>query len=514
MLSKKTNTNLFKGAAALSLASVLVKVIGVIYKIPLAGILGDEGMSYFNSAYTVYAFFFILCSAGVPKALTILISGTSAENRGEEKSILVTSSVFFFLAGVIFSVVFILSAPFISDFIGSRKIAYSMIAIAPAIPFIAAASVLRGYLNGKLRFTEIAVSQCIEAVLKLVLGLVFAGIASRKGHENEMISAYAIAGITVGSLVTFLHLFARVKILNIDNILKQKAKISKKHLKSICSISLPITASSTLMSFVNIIDLAIIMRGLQGLGYSEYVSSVMYGNYTTLAVPMFNFPLSLTTSICASALPILSESAANRNIEELKNHLHSACGLVAFFASPAAIIFLFFSREVLTVLFESGSVTLGAFFLTILSVSVPLISILTVLNTALESIGCYNTVLISMIVGSGIKLLSSYILVGHTELALWGAPIGTALSYAVSLTITLAVCKFKLGRRVTTGFASSGVIALIAAVAIILIKRLCGLFVATRPLAFGLLAFYGIIYLLLYAIAHTFSNKGTKFIAK
>ena len=509
---KKNAGNFMKGAAALSIASLLVKILGVMYKIPLARLLLDDGMSYFNSAYTVYSFFFILCSAGVPKAITILISNSAEKEEGNDNKVLCTALIFFFLLGIILSLIFVVFALPISDFIGSKKTVFSMLAIAPAIPFIAAISVLRGYLNGKLKFVSVAASQFIEAALKLILGLVFAFIAIKRGCSRDIISAYAISGITVGSVITFIYSGVMVKIVNKDYKSRQMFVFAVSQLKKICSISMPVTASAAMMTLVNIIDLTIIMRGLNGLGYGEYASSVLYGNYTTLAVPMFNFALSITTSICTSLLPILTESVGNRNYEAFSSNLAKAGELSAFIAAPATAIFMFLPKETLTVLFESDSVAIGAFLLSLLSFSVILIAALTVTNTALEAVGRYNIVLFSMMVGSIIKLTSSWFLVGGTELALWGAPLGTSLSYIVSLSISLLACKFA---RIPVGifdyFLKFGATAICSAIFTSLLKRIFGWLLSTAFTSFIMLTIYSACYLVCVILLYALPKK-SKFI--
>ena len=510
---KKTTNSFLFGAAALSLGSLLVKILGVLYKIPLAGLLEDDGMSYFNAAYTVYAFFFILCSAGVPKAITIIISSRDME-EGSDRAVLLTSSVFFFVIGTLLSLIFIATAAPISSFIGNKKAFPSMLAISPAIPFIAASSVLRGYLNGRLKFTSVAISQCIEAAAKLVLGLALAAFAIKEGMRREVVSAYAIFGITIGSVITFVCLLIRIKTLNKGNNTGQSVKFSPKILKQICTTAAPITASAALASLVNVLDLAIIMRGLEGIGYTEYVSSILYGNYTTLAVPMFNFALAIITSICTSILPILTECATKGDGTSFTEHLGRAGSLVAFVAAPATAIFMILPSDVLTVLFEADSVSIGAFLLSLLSVSLLLIAALTLVNTALEVKGRYNTVLISMLVGSAIKLFSSYFLVGRSELALWGAPIGTALSYAVSLLISLtAYKKIHSGSAITRHFVAFGIISALSAIPILFIKKAPFFLEPHLISSLIILAIYGVIYLILTFLCGAFPAKSKVILA-
>ena len=449
IIKKRDNNGFIKGAFSLTLAAFLVKIIGVVYKIPLSYILGDEGMGFFNSAYSVYTFFFLLCSAGVPKAVTILITEAKTKNnKSEELSILNDTLKFFLILGLSVTFIFILTAGFLSSFIGNRRALASMLAIAPAIVFISVSSVYRGYLNGHLSFGRVAISQCIEAFFKLALGLILAGIAVRMNLPLEIISAYAIFGITLGSAFTCLYLKIEVKKQKSKYNIRQKSSFSFNRIKRIWKISLPITASSALMSFVNVLDLMMIMRRLGSLGYSEQISGILYGNYTTLAIPMFNFVLSIITSITTSVLPILTEHYTVQDKEGFNNALKSATELSFFVAAPATLFYGFYAKETLTILFEKSSVAVGSVLLALLAPSVILITLLTVMNTALEASGKYNAPLLCMLIGCFVKLISTYMLVGNEGFAILGAPLGTAASYLASILVSVL---FLIGSNKTLG---------------------------------------------------------------
>ena len=508
------NSNGFlKGAFSLTLAAFLVKVLGVIYKIPLSHVLGDEGMGFFNSAYSVYTFFFLLCSAGVPKAVTILITeAKSKDNTSEELSILSDTVKFFLFLGLFATLIFLLTAGLLSTFIGNRRAVYSMLAIAPSIAFISLSSVYRGYLNGYLKFGKVAISQCIEAFFKLAIGLVLAGVAVKMRLPSEMISAYAIFGITVGSALTCIYLKTEVKILKNRYNSKQKSNFSVKRIKKIWEISLPITATSALMSLVNVIDLMLIMRRLSSLGYSEQISGILYGNYTTLAIPMFNFVLSIITSITTSVLPILTDYHTKGNKNEFNKTLRSAAELSIFVAAPATVFYGFYAKETLTILFEGSSVAIGSALLAILAPSVFLITLLTVLNTALEASGGYNAPLISMLVGCCVKLISTYTLVGNDEFAIWGAPLGTAFSYVASILISLIL--FSKKNKVFGAVFKSGILSVFTS-----LLTLAFLQIAEKFLAFleeGVMSslitvvIFGVVYISFSLIFGTISIKKLK----
>ena len=504
---------LLKGAASLSVAALFVKVLGVAYKIPLSHILGDDGMGYFNTAYTVYTFFFLICTAGVPKAVTLLVTENSSKNDTCGSSIK-TARRTFILIGIALAIILATAAFPIASFIGNKRAAFSMIAIAPAIPFIAGTAVYRGYLNGNMRFGIVAISQFIEAAIKLIIGLALAGIATHLKLATEHVAATAIFGITLGSITTFLQLHASSKPINKGKNAGQSFIFSKSLLNRILKISFPITLSSAVISLVNIVDLTVIIRGLKQAGYTENLSTILYGNYTTLAVPMFNFALSVTSSICVSALPILTRFALNKEPKQFENSLTYASSLTAFFALPATVLFGFFSREILILMFDYSSVAIGSSMLTLLSPSVTLVAILTVINTALEAKGGYIVPLISMSAGGIAKIVSSTIMVSKPEVGLWGAPLGTLISYFVSILFSLAIYHSRIGRifPLVKSFFVSATCAIIAAIPAIALKnRFLNESIFHSMI---LLAFYGGIYLLLSFMSGSLPIKRSKNMAK
>ena len=199
--------SIIEGTISLTIATVVVKVLGAIYKIPISHILGEEGMGYFNSAYTVYSFFYLLCTAGVPKAIMILIGNADKETAGKkERTILHSALGFFAIVGFAISFLFLIFSRPLAVLIGSNESYKTMIAIAPSILFVSVGGVLRGYLSAHVKFIHVAVSQIIEGVGKLVFGLLFASIADSLYMPLNVMSAFAIFGVTCG---TILGLFYR-----------------------------------------------------------------------------------------------------------------------------------------------------------------------------------------------------------------------------------------------------------------------------------------------------------------
>ena len=436
-MDKNNGQGIIGGALSLTLSAVIVKLLGLIYKIPLSNMLGDEGMGYFNSAYTVYAFFYLLCTAGVPKAIMILVSEAKARgSKIEEQNIVRIATRAFLALGTIATAIFILFAAPLADLIGNSSSRATMIAIAPSIIFISLAGVIRGCLNANMQLLDIAVSQIIEGVGKLVLGLIFATIAVRRNLPLEIVSALTILGVTFGSLFGLLYLSIRYKKVKIEEKHEQKFENGCNVLKRIFGISLPITLGATVMSMTNIIDLSVIMRSLLSLGYTEQEASALYGNYTTLAVPMFNLAIAVITPISAAFMPTFTRAKFEEDRELMSNSLSSAIGLTSFLSAPLFIGMTVFSREILTVLFPASKIEIGATLLILIAPAIFFSSLLLIINSALEAVGEVKAPIISMLCGAVVKTIVSQILLCRSDFGISGAPIGTVASYAVALCVS------------------------------------------------------------------------------
>ena len=279
------------GVMVLSLSTLIVKIIGLAFKIPMLSFLGAEGMGYFNSAYEIYALLCVVSTAGLPVALSMLVSSARARcDAYEVKRVFKTARCLFWAIGASGTLGMIFFASRLSDFIGNPQAHLSILAIAPALLFICLASAARGYCQGFGDMTPTAVSQLVEAVAKLGLGILFAFIAIENGYEIFAVAAFATLGITAGTFLSLIYLsFAMRKhsrTLEKQENAKRASRTSGA--KALVRIAFPITLGSLLIGLTRIIDMTLIMRRLSAIGYSVAEANGIYGAYTTLALPVFH----------------------------------------------------------------------------------------------------------------------------------------------------------------------------------------------------------------------------------
>ena len=183
----------------LLVANLLVKVIGALFKIPLQHLLLDEGMGVFNVAYQFYTAMFVISTAGVPVALSKMVSESYTLGRNREiRSIIRIAGLVFITLGALCSGFLYFGAGWLGEIIQNPAAVLAMKAVAPSVFFVACISVVRGYYQGRSNMMPTALSQLVEALGKLFLGLGFAAFGMYKGFALEVCTALAILGITIG----------------------------------------------------------------------------------------------------------------------------------------------------------------------------------------------------------------------------------------------------------------------------------------------------------------------------
>jgi stage V sporulation protein B len=426
--------------AYLTISAILVKLIGVLYKVPLSYILTDQGMGYFNAAYTVYSILYLLGTAGVPKAITVLVSGYKAEgNVALESRIFVLLSRVFFVFGLILCGVLLGVAAPLSEFLGTPHASITICAIAPSLIFVSLSGVFRGYLSANHEFSSCAVSSVIEATSRLLLGVAGVWIGKELQLPLYMMSALAVLGIGVGSLLSTIYLYINSKKCISNKKTEQNGCClnDKRIIKSFLRIAVPITLGAMASGFSSVIDLSMIIRSLEAGGMSEGEATAVYGNYTTLAVPMLQMAISLITPLAVVILPTLASEFRAQSHESFSRTLAFGSELCAMISFPIASVFLFFPYPLLALFFHDASAALAAPMLRNLFPAVLMFSFLLIANTALESIGQAKMQMISMLIGVAVKIIANVALLQSAAMGILGAPIATVLSYAASLIFSI-----------------------------------------------------------------------------
>ena len=434
---KNTRKTFLSGVLLLSLSTVLVKIIGLIYKIPMLSYLGSEGMGYFNSAYEIYALFCVIATAGLPVALSVLISGAIARREyAQVACIYRTARSVFLLIGFFGTAAMLLLARRFCLLIRSENAYLSMLSIAPTVFFVCLSSALRGYFQGQQRMLPTAISQIIESVGKLIFGLLLARFALKQGYGSAAVAAFAGLGLTLGTAAATLYLLAVKRRMHTDvetadrrgELLFKKEQAHTVR-RELARLAFPVTVGASLVSMTKLIDMAMILRRLQSIGYTEVQANEAYGSYTTLALSVYGLLPSLINAVALPLVPMLSAAIASGDRQRQAEMIRACYRITAIFAVPAALGVSAYARPVLSMLFsgEQEAISVAAPLLSCLGVSVFLSCMITATNSVLHAYQAVNRPILSMLVGAALKILSAYLLIGSPTVAMLGAPISTFL---------------------------------------------------------------------------------------
>ncbi len=436
----------FGGVFLLTLSTLLVKVIGLFYKIPMLSYLGAVGMGYFNSAYEIYALFCVIATAGLPVALSVLISAAIARGEREraEKTYRVSLAVFLLIGALGSAAMALFSSAFCS-LIKSENAELCIRAISPTVLIICISSAIRGYFQGLGNMVPTAVSQLLEAIGKLVFGLLFARIALERGYQTPVVAAAAGLGLTLGTLLSLAYLLAEKFMHNRRYAPPKNAKTPKSTEKyrkigaSLARLAIPVTLGASAVSLTKLIDMTMILRRLQSIGYSEALANEAYGSYTTLALSVFGLLPSLVNSVTLPLIPHLSAAIASGDREEQGSVILAGYRLMAILSIPASLGVAAFSRQILGILFagEPQAVSYAAPLLSALGASIFLSCMITATNAILHAYQSVNRPILSLIAGAAVKIVSAYLLIGNPRIGMFGAPISTFLCDATVVALNL-----------------------------------------------------------------------------
>ena len=450
---KSASPRIISGVIVLMISNIVVKLLGLLCKIPLHDLLQDQGISYFNIAYNIFTTLYMVSTAGLPTAVTIMISDTpagSSRRRQVERIFRVALGVFFVL-GIIGTSIMLFFAKPLAALMGSDASYLCFMAISPTLFFICMSSAIRGYFQGHQNMIPTAVSEITEAIGKFAIGIVLAKYAISRGESIERAAAYAIAGITIGVATGMIFLIISKILYNSDKNAAVEAEggsVSSRSdiLKQLAKIALPITISAVALNLTGIIDTFSIINCMK-LYTEEQLAEIAYGNYSTLAVTMSHLPSAFITPIASSLTPALTaallaiktaKDEAEKREKELRASkvMQSCLKFAAIISIPCALGLSILAKPILSLLFKNqDSVNAAAPLLSILAISVFFTAMLTITTSILQAHKLQHKPIISMCGGIVVKIILNVLLISNPSIGIYGAPIGTLASYFVMASI-------------------------------------------------------------------------------
>ncbi len=438
-----------EGAFILTVSTAFVKLAGLFFTFPIAGILKDGGMGVFYSAYDIYNMFAVLASAGLPVAVSRMISETLVSGNHDEAERIYQVAVRMFTAiGAFIAGFMFIFGDWLAAKIGNPDAGLSIRVLAVTAFCAFVMSALRGYFQGHSVMTYTAVSQVIEAVVKLVLGIVLAVIVVRAGAGDSSSSAAAITGVSVGAVLAVIFLLFSKKRFDRGTVLSgMPVRSTKAIVKELFRIAIPVSLGASVMSVVNVIDNFIIMHLLQegisfgpmklaGLDFGYEAAKSLNGVFGN-AKKIFNFPSAFIVPFTVSILPVLTAAWTARDREGVKKNLTNCFKYSLMLALPAGIGMLILAAPIFSILYPRGNAEEGVPMLATFGIAVILYAVVSVTGAILQAFGRVNLPLVSLTVGGVVKCVLTTVLVSVPALNIKGAPIATCVCYVVMIAMNL-----------------------------------------------------------------------------
>lgn len=446
-MANKKGQNYMHGAAILTVGVIIMKILGFIYKIPLGNILGDEGYSMFMGAYSIYFIFFTLATAGLPVALSRLVAEADANGRAkqEEKTFRVARWTFFVI-GLVFALIMFLFPEWLAEsYLENRDAALSIKAMSPAILFVCLVSAYRGYCQGNGNMIPTTVDEVLEVFFKAVSGLIIAYMLVRGGFGRPVSSAGAILGVSIGSAVSLLYMVFYKRrnydmlaspysagIVDINDTPEDDDTVDStgKIIKDILTIGIPIAFGACIMAILNSVDSKLCMNRLQSAaGFSYYDAKVLYGVYGK-AQTLFNLPAAFITPLTIAIVPEISAAIARGEKRRASVVAEDSMRISAVVSMPMGIGLMVLAFPIMEVLYPNSNAA-GPGLLKIMGAASLFVCLVLMENAVLQASGHEKLTMVTMITGGLVKIATNWFLVARPEINIYGAPVGTLVSYIV-----------------------------------------------------------------------------------
>lgn len=452
------------GAVILLCSTILVKLIGAVFKIPLSNLIGDLGFGYFSSAYDLFTPIYTLAMAGLPIAVSKVVAENMAvgKYRDVRRSLAVTKRIFLItgLSGLV--LMLLLIYPFVRLTDPTGETIYSLFAIAPSLLFCCTMSTYRGYYEGLRNMYPTAASDVIEALGKLILGYGLAYIVMKLTDNVAFAAAAAMLGISISAMISALYLRLRYKLKG-DGITYEELEASPKPIsakasaKVLIAIAIPVVLASLANSIASLVDVSMVkwqlahlmnnnsdtIRSMYKASIEDYNLIHSANELTNNAMPTFLYGIRskaftiynlipTTTSVLGvSALPVIASCWSLGDKKGIKRNVESSMKLTAMISLPAGMGFLFAGSAIMGLMYNTvASVEIGGSMMVVYGIAACFAGMAIPMTSMLQAIGKQVISLRNVAIGAVLKVVVNFIFVGIPSINIKGAAIGTAVCYA------------------------------------------------------------------------------------
>ena len=431
MSDAQKKQNFLQGTALLAMATAIVKIIGAFYKIPLNAIIGEKGFGYFNTAYEIYNVLLMISTAGLPVAMSRMISqASSLKHYNQVRRIYNTARGIFLGLGITGTLLMTLFCRQLAAFQNQPDAWAAIGFLGPCVLLICIMSTFRGFFQGQSNMLPTSISQVLEAIVKLIVGIAAAWLLLKSTGSVALAAGGAILGVTASCLVSSFYLFGCFRKVYPD--LPQSFEETRSFAdtdKGLMIIAIPITLGSAGLQFLTMLETKIYMGRLLEF-YTQSAADTMRGIYG-MTQTIFNMPCAFITPITISIIPAITAQLTTGKDLEAKATEESAIRITGLISMPCAFGLGLLAQPVTALLggYTGDNLVLATQLMTVLGFSIMFNAVVLVTTAIMQAHGHATRPVINMLIGGVLKLAAVFMLTGNPNIGIVGTPVGTLLCY-------------------------------------------------------------------------------------
>lgn len=432
-----------KQAAILASAGILVRFLGFVYRLPLTNMIGDEGNAIYSAGYYIYTFLLILSSAGLPAAISKLVSERIAlrqyrnAHRVFQSALMISVSM-----GLFFGILLFVFSDKIAAISGVPESTYCVKTLAPTLVIVAVMSAYRGYFQGMNTMVPTAISQIIEqifnAFFSVYLAYVFLRMYIPEGLTKNI--PLGAAGGTMGTgigaaaglvVVVFSYFLIRPTLKRRVRKCRQPFEESRKETAGmVLQTAWPIIAGTAVFSMTNLIDMSMVMRILESINYTHEEAKILYGQLSGKYVTLTTLPVSISTAIATAVLPSIAASVKLGQKKQVRKKMDLTFRISMIISVPAAVGIGALGSQIIAMLFPNASD--GGSLLTVGAISIIFLALCQTSTGILQGIGYIKVPVVGALLGAVAKIILNFVLISIPQLNILGAVLSTTGCYLVA----------------------------------------------------------------------------------
>lgn len=430
MSDKKKKDGFIMQAGILAAASIICRIIGLLYKSPLTAIIGDEGNGYYGTAYTIYTIILLVSSYSIPSAIAkVLAQRLALKEYRNAQRIFKCALVYVMVVGGVASLVLYIWAPF---FVMGNSVPVLRV-FAPTIFFYGLLGVLRGYFQAHRTMLQTSVSQILEQILNAAVSMGAAYLlmqtAMGMGKDSSTQAMYGAIGSALGTgsgVVIALLFMAAIYLLNRKTIKRRIAhdktpeeESYRDIFKMMMAVVTPFILSTCIYNLTTSLNQTVYLKLMVLVkGMDEIAATTSYGVLSQKAVTISNIPIALASAMSAAIVPTISATYAQGAVKQTRKKVASAIKVTMLISIPAAVGIGILAKPVMMALFpQMESLEMASRLLFGLAVTIIFYGLSTLTNAVLQGIGRVNAPVINAVVA---LILQTGILVPVLYFTDWG----------------------------------------------------------------------------------------------